>query len=99
MLLEFKDRAEWHTSFGDVIKKSICDPLQTFKEQQRKDHKNIQAPVDKAHRSYADFAALVGKVPSVPSSALTPRTSARRLARARMRRLPTLPSTTHASRR
>ena len=62
MLGEFKDRAEWHLGMCDVIKRSVCDPLTAFREQQRKDHKAAQAPVEKALKSLLDVQSLVAKV-------------------------------------
>ena len=59
---EFKERADWHLSICETIKKSICDVLPSFAEQQRKLHKTHQATVDKACKTLQDLNALVAKV-------------------------------------
>eukprot|EP00047_Mylnosiga_fluctuans_P010162 m.14850 g.14850 ORF g.14850 m.14850 type:complete len:619 (+) comp2981_c0_seq1:68-1924(+) len=62
VLGEFKDRAEWHLSTCEVIKRSVCDPLSSFKDQQRKDHKAIQANVEKSLKSLLEINGLVAKL-------------------------------------
>ncbi len=62
VLGEFKERSEWHLGTCEAIKKSICDPLQQLKEQQKKEHKTLQTPVEKAHKKLVDFLAIVSKV-------------------------------------
>lgn len=89
MLLEFKERSEWHNSFCDVIKRTLIDPLLSFKEQQKKDHKATQAPVDKAHKVFSEFAANVAKVFLVVRFLIV-RISAQHTQRAKMPSLPML---------
>lgn len=68
MLGEFKERADWHLSISEMMKKAVCDPLFALEKQLRKDHKAIQAPVEKALKTLYEVNGLVSKVSFTISS-------------------------------
>ena len=60
-MLEFKEQADQHQTICDVLKKQTTDML-AFAEQQKKDHKALQVPVEKAYKSFMDAYANSLKV-------------------------------------
>jgi hypothetical protein len=71
VLGEFKEQGERRLGFCEVMKKTVLDPVAAFRETQRKDHKSIQAPVDKEFKKMTDFGVVVNKVLSPPPTMCT----------------------------
>mgnify|MGYP001452706023 CR=1 FL=1 len=57
MQQEINGQSDVHTAIASSLKKCLCDPMKKLKDDQTKDHKTIQAPVDKAFKTLSDARA------------------------------------------
>lgn len=62
LVIEFKEQGELHLTMAEVLRKNVAEPLLVFSEQQKKEHKVQQAPIEKAYKVFVDSLANSVKV-------------------------------------
>lgn len=60
-LQEFEEEAAWHLRLSETLRKKVCQQLVDFANAQKKDHKTVQKPVEKAYENFTKVCRKIGR--------------------------------------